>query len=130
MLVPEPRRYLPQLEDALVAQVVIEEEARRPTRRVRKQRPVELKAFLVAVGVARIERVEIPVGSEEGGMQKFDRMRAPLDAALGPDIESAAAAEEILLRDVDVVRRLAAFVREIACDVGRPRVLRGDDDVD
>src|SRR5436190_21461055 len=42
MLVAESRRDLPQVEEALVAQIVVEEEARRPKRRVREERTVEL----------------------------------------------------------------------------------------
>src|ERR1700682_3245762 len=104
MLLPEARRDPAVAENAVRAQQVVEEEAGGPRRGVREERPVQRELFLVPVGVLRVERIEVPVGPEDDGAEELDRLRAALDTVIEVQLQLAPRPEEVLLRDVEVVR--------------------------
>ncbi len=63
-------------------------------------------------------------------MPQLERPRAPLPAVAVVQRRFAARAEEVTLRDLDVVERAAAFVGEVDLRIGGEVVLRGHGDID
>ena len=63
-------------------------------------------------------------------MKELDGVGPPLHAVIEVQLQFAAAAKEVLLRDVEVVRGDPAVIGEVAVHIGRPGVLRDHGHVD
>src|SRR5438067_1701413 len=107
-----------------------ERDVGRPRRSEGVERPRDLKAVIVAVGVDGVAELRFPIRRKERGIDVRGSETRTVDAVFPSQLEVFAESEQVRFGECRADRALAAFAAGLGFGRDRPGVLRGHGDVD